>query len=324
VTSNGGENPTVHIYWGTTDGGNTPGSWAHDANLGTKPIGTFYTDISSLTASTTYYYRCYASNSGGGSWAASTASFTTPAVPKKLIGVDESTPSSAAYPGNYFFLYRFQAVDTGNVATFKIKTSGSGNVKVAIYTDNAGEPGDLLSAVNTITPVVEGWNNITITSTPVVKDSYYWLSYASDAAIGCYQSATGTLRYKTTTYSSFTFPSSAGTGFSSLTTSIGLLAAWGFTTPPTPPSAPIIVSPGTAITFKWDISIGATKYYLQVNTSSSFDGTSMFDAEVGNNIVKEVTNLTIGTTYYWRIKAGNDGGWSNWSSVRSVVVADVP
>ena len=50
----------------------------------------------------------------------------------------------------------------------------------------------------------------------------------------------------------------------------------------------------------------------------------MFDAEVGNNIVKEVTNLTIGTTYYWRIKAGNDGGWSNWSSVRSVVVADVP
>ena len=81
ITSTGGENPTVHIYWGTSDGGTTPGSWAHDENLGVKGAGTFYTDISSLTASTTYYYRCYATNAAGSDWADATASFTTGSAP---------------------------------------------------------------------------------------------------------------------------------------------------------------------------------------------------------------------------------------------------
>ncbi len=76
VTSTGGENPTVHIYWGDNDGGTTTGSWDNDVNLGTKGTGTFYTDISGLdTGTTTYYYRCYATNSGGTAWADSTNSF---------------------------------------------------------------------------------------------------------------------------------------------------------------------------------------------------------------------------------------------------------
>ncbi len=92
VTSTGGENPTVHIYWGPSNGGTTPGSWAHDVNLGVKAAGTFYTDISSLTAGTTYYYRCYAVNSGGGSWAASTASFATssPPIPPTMEAIVEA------------------------------------------------------------------------------------------------------------------------------------------------------------------------------------------------------------------------------------------
>jgi hypothetical protein len=45
LTSTGGENPTVHIYWGDNDGGTTPGSWDNDINLGTKAAGTFYTDV---------------------------------------------------------------------------------------------------------------------------------------------------------------------------------------------------------------------------------------------------------------------------------------
>jgi hypothetical protein len=326
VTSTGGENPVVHVYWGPTDGGTTPGSWAHDVNLGAKGTGSFYTDISGLSASTTYFYRCYAKNSAvDGDWADSSSSFTTPAIPVKLIGVDASTPSSAAYPGSYFFLYRFQAAETGNIVTFKIKASGPGNVKAAIYADNAGEPGSLLNAVNTDSPVVTGWNDITITSTPVVSGNYYWLSYVSDSAIGCYQSATGTLRYKANmTYSSFTFPSSAGTGFSSLTTSIGLLAGWGFTVPPVPPSTPAMVSPGASVIFKWAASSGATKYYLQVSTDSSFTGTNLFDSEVGDITTQEVTGLALGTTCYWRIKAGNAGGWSSWSSIRSVITDELP
>ena len=82
ITNNGGENPTVHIYWGTTDGGTTAGNWAHDINLGIKAAGTFYSDISGLTAGATYYYRCYATNSGGGSWAGVSVTFTT--IPRTI------------------------------------------------------------------------------------------------------------------------------------------------------------------------------------------------------------------------------------------------
>jgi len=76
VTDNGGENPTVHIYWGTSDGETTPGNWDHDENLGVKAVDTFYKDISGLTRGTKYYYRCYAENSGGSVWS-NAIEFTT-------------------------------------------------------------------------------------------------------------------------------------------------------------------------------------------------------------------------------------------------------
>jgi len=77
LNSTGGENPTVKIYWGDNDAGTTAGNWDHEENLGTKGTGAFYKDVSGLTPNTTYYFRCYASNSAGGTWASSGKSFTT-------------------------------------------------------------------------------------------------------------------------------------------------------------------------------------------------------------------------------------------------------
>ena len=77
VTDTGGEDPTVTVYWGGTDGGTTPGSWANNVGLGDLSAGAFYTDISSLDPNTTYYYRCYATNSGGNDWADDTEEFNT-------------------------------------------------------------------------------------------------------------------------------------------------------------------------------------------------------------------------------------------------------
>lgn len=76
VTYTGGQDPNVIVYWGDNDGETTAGNWDHNEALGAQG-GTFYTDISSLDDNTTYYFRCYASNSGGSDWADSTAQFTT-------------------------------------------------------------------------------------------------------------------------------------------------------------------------------------------------------------------------------------------------------
>ncbi len=93
ITGSGGENPAVTIYWGPTDGGTTASSWLHAEQLGQKPMGTFYKDIVGLTTGTTYYYRCYASNSGGSVWSTSTASFVAGHLPT----MEDITPASGGY-----------------------------------------------------------------------------------------------------------------------------------------------------------------------------------------------------------------------------------
>ena len=82
VTDNGGEDPTLFIYWGTADGGTTAGSWQNSELLGAQS-GSATTNLSSLSGGTTYFYRAFVTNNGGSSWAASTSSFTTqtPQVP---------------------------------------------------------------------------------------------------------------------------------------------------------------------------------------------------------------------------------------------------
>jgi hypothetical protein len=326
VTSTGNASTSVTIYWGPADGGTTQGSWANSVPLGAKPAGTFYTDISSLTASTTYYYRCYATNSVGSAWAASTASFTTNAhsTTSKLIGADDIT-ATGNNAGAHLFLDKWTAAASGNVQTIKIKCGASGNVKVALYADYGGSPGALLNAVNTSTAVSSGFSNeISFPSTAVTQGTTYWLASISDASCIGYKSQSGSIqKYKPATFSTFTFPSSADTDFDDYA-GYNIMAGW--SAPSVPPPVPALLSPGTAITFKWGTATGATKYHLQVNTDSSFpSGPSMvFENDNIATTAQEVTGLSLSTTYYWRARAGNNGGWSDWSAKRSVLASSVP
>jgi hypothetical protein len=81
LTGTGGENPTVYVYWGTTDGGTAPANWANHYDLGISSMGTFNADITGLLPGTTYYYRSFAFNSAGGNWAGGTNSFATYPLP---------------------------------------------------------------------------------------------------------------------------------------------------------------------------------------------------------------------------------------------------
>jgi hypothetical protein len=70
----------VYLYWGTSDGGTTPGAWANTNYIGS------YSDMSSidlgfttndLTLGTTYYYTFMAQNVATNMWASPSESFTT-------------------------------------------------------------------------------------------------------------------------------------------------------------------------------------------------------------------------------------------------------
>jgi hypothetical protein len=197
---------------------------------------------------------------------------------------------------------------------FRVKCAGNGNVKCALYDDTGSGPGSLLNSTGG-TSVFSGWNTIPFTGTPINLGTAYWLAINSDASITTKNNDAGIRRYKSWSYSA-DFPTPAGTGLSSDTAHQDFFAGWATVTLPAPPAPPVIVTPKTTITFEWNTSSGATKYRLQVNTASDFTGTSMFDAEVSTT--SQAVTLTVGNPYYWRVKAGNAGGWSAWSSTGSV------
>jgi hypothetical protein len=314
ITGTGGANPTVTIYWGDNDGRTTSSNWDNTVPLGVKESGIFYTDITDLNMGTKYYYRCFASNSSGPAWAGSSENFTTLSggVGQKLIGAASDDTGSNLHAANYIFLTRWAADNTGSVTEIKLKASTPGNAKAAIYADSGGGPGALLNSTAS-TAVSVGWNTITIPSTTIAAGTNYWLAVRTDTTGSSLWGASGTGAYKPLDYAS-NWPDPAGIGYTSLSYH-SLVAGW-TPTATTLPAPPTIVTPKTTITFEWTAPSGATKYRLQVNTASDFTGTSMFDAEV--SATSQDVKLTIGTPYYWRVKAGNSGGWSGWSATGSI------
>ncbi len=77
LTSTGGVPTQVYVYWGTTDGGTTFGSWGLTNNLGTNGIGSLSFAATNLTPNQTYYYRFFATNVDGSAWAVATTNFKT-------------------------------------------------------------------------------------------------------------------------------------------------------------------------------------------------------------------------------------------------------
>ncbi|BDS07033.1 hypothetical protein NT6N_20730 [Oceaniferula spumae] len=97
VTATGGENPTVTVYYGLTDGGTSAGSWDSSQSLGVVAAGAGAENLTGLTDGTTYYYTVSATNSAGTTWG-STGSFTT-VVDKspKLVRTNVSAVSSTTW-----------------------------------------------------------------------------------------------------------------------------------------------------------------------------------------------------------------------------------
>jgi len=89
------------------------------------------------------------------------------------------------------------------------------------------------------------------------------------------------------------------------------------------PGSPTLVSPlnysedvATIPTMNWNVSTGASLYYLQVSTSTSFNPVVFEDSTISAT-KQEIGPLIDNTTYYWRVLAKNSNGSSTWSPVWS-------
>ncbi|MEX1275436.1 MAG: FG-GAP-like repeat-containing protein [Bacteroidota bacterium] len=109
-------------------------------------------------------------------------------------------------------------------------------------------------------------------------------------------------------------------------------AASSFNTIPTAPgSAPSLATPADAavdqqvsLTLGWGSVAGANAYRLQLATDNTFNAVTYDQANIGSTS-HVPSGLLNNTTYYWRVSAGNEGGYSSFSSSRSfTTLPDVP
>lgn len=146
-----------------------------------------------------------------------------------LVG-SESTTTYSVSAGNRFRLWRCQAVASGDLSGISIYFNTRFLGKVALYADNSGDPGTLLSESTELSGSAGGyaWASASMPSVAIVAGNWYWLAYA----IG----STGTVRLLdgwpssdgrtlSITYSSFVFPNPP-TGLSTFTYR-SLMAAYG-------------------------------------------------------------------------------------------------
>jgi len=95
--------------------------------------------------------------------------------------------------------------------------------------------------------------------------------------------------------------------------------------PPAPVADAATSISSTGFTANWTASSGATDYYLDVSTSSSFSSfvSGYNNLSVGNVTSYAVSGLTASTTYYYRVRASNSAGTSGNSNTISVTTSAV-
>jgi hypothetical protein len=95
---------------------------------------------------------------------------------------------------------------------------------------------------------------------------------------------------------------------------------WNFVTIVAAAGVPALSSPAsglsglaTTLSLSWGSASAASSYVLQVSTASNFSTTVLSASEPG--VSASVSNLALGTTYYWQVAAVNAAGQGTWSGV---------
>ncbi len=319
-------------------------------------------NITGLTANTTYYYRIRASNGCSTSLNSNTITVgtTAPIAPTATSASNFTCTSMNANWGAVFgatiyyldvatdaaftaFVTGYNNLNVGSATTYNV----TGLIANTTYHYRIRASNGCSTSLNSntisvgttapVSPTATAASNFTCTSMnanwgAVSGATTYFLDVATDAAFTAILPAYSNLNagnvttlnvtgltVNTVYYYRVRASNGCSTSLNSNTINIGTTA----------PIAPTAVAASnftcTSMNANWAPSAGATTYFLDVSTSSSF-GTfvgTYNNLNVSNVTTYNLTGLTINTTYYYRIRASN-GCSTSLNSNTTVVVTAAP
>ncbi len=346
----------INVTWNASSGAT---SYILERSLnGSSGWGQVYSGSSTsfsntgLTAGTTYYYRVLASNTGGNSAYSSTSSATTrpnaPATPTGLaasaasqtqINVSWNASSGATsyilersvngssgwgqvYSGSATsfqntgltagttYYYRVLASNTGGNSAY------SSNASTTTLPNAPAAPTGLNATAASQTQINLSWNASSGATSYILEQSVNgstgWGQVYSGPATS--YSNTG-LTANTTYYYRIKASNSGGTSAYTSNSSTTTLP----NAPATPTGLSATAASQTQINVGWSSVSGATNYVLE----RSPDGTNNWvQVYSGSATSYQNTGLTMGTTYYYRVRASNTGGSSSYSSTAAATTTD--
>lgn len=173
VTDDGGAGVTERgVCWSTSSNPTTSDS---KANSGTGK-GSYSVNMTGLTAGTLYHRRAYAINAEG-----------------TVYGSDQTFTTLNQVK---FWAQSFTANATGTLTKIslavKLYSGVTGNLKVRIYSDNAGSPGTLLYTATTVQVTNTAYQYIDVTvNQAVTNTTKYWIVIEDPLVVGSYELAIG-------------------------------------------------------------------------------------------------------------------------------------
>ncbi|MDA0991425.1 MAG: sialidase family protein, partial [Verrucomicrobia bacterium] len=186
----------IHVYWGDTDGGSTFSAWSHTNHFGVKLPQNLSTNLNSMLPGTIMYYRYFATNAIGGTWAPSSSSFETRPVRSGGITIEPLTSdASAQYAsspnvvfisdlvGYVFYVDNIAAVSTGE-AVYRKTTDGGYTWSDPIALNWADGIGSMAVWYDRWTPGDDSGTRIHIAHIGSISDdlAYTYLDTANDTS----------------------------------------------------------------------------------------------------------------------------------------------
>ena len=314
--------------------------------------------VTGLTGGTTYYYRVQSTNAGGTSGNSSTISLITiPAGPvasaATSVGQTLFTANWASSTGStgYFidvstsntfatFVTGYQNLPIGNVTSYVVNSniSAATTYYYRIRASNTSGSSANSSAITVLTiaatPVANAATSITQISfvanwSAVTGAASYELDVATDAAFTSFVTGYNGLSVAST--SSLVTGLSSGTVYYYRVNSVNATGSSPssntiseITIPSNPTATAATGVSQTSFMANWSAVAGVTSYFLDVATDAAFS--SILGSYNNLSLAttsSSVTGLTAGTTYYYRVRAGNAGGVSGNSNSISIATISV-